>query len=268
MSKTSPFSEWLVHTSTVLGYRTNTSLAKALDVPQPTVSRWKSGSKPSVEHLVKLSELFGVELKTLLVLAGYMKGNDAKEARPPLSAAERIIAESEAGDIAKELLASFWAWREAEELRRLRLLVEGLESSMNITGIYDPQSLEPWMDQAVQTDLPKHIQRLVRAANQRSLERLPRLVLYYKDLPKDGEPDVFQEAERAHAPVYTQVLQRAEGWAFEVIPEDGKWALVCSPFKDQEQAEESLHVWLSEHPNFQVKRAKEEQNAPEEEDPS
>lgn len=265
MSKTSPFSEWLVHTGTALGYRTNTSLAKALDVPQPTVSRWKSGSKPSVEHLVKLSELFGVELKTLLVLAGYMKGDVDKKSRPPLTAPERIINESEAGDIAKELLSSFWAWREAEELDRLRLLVEGLQSSMNITGIYDPQSLEPWVDQATQTELHKHVQKLVRSANQRSMAHLPRLVLYYKNMPKDGEPDLFVEAEDAYAPVRAQVLQRAEGWAFEVIPDDGEWAVVCSPFKGQRQAEESLLAWLSEHPNFQVK---EDESAPEEEDPS
>ena len=261
----SPFANWLIDTGKALGYTTNTALAKALGIPQPTVSRLKTGSKPSVEHLVKISELLGVELKTLLVLSGHMKGDVDKEARPPLSPAERVIAESDLGELGRELLTSFWTWREAEELGRLRSLAKGLKGSMSVTGIYDPQSFEPWADQALQTDLPQHVRRLVRDANQRSLAHLPRVVLYYKNLPKDGDPDIFTEAEKAHARVRTQVLQRAEGWAFEVIPDGEEWAVVCSPFGTQRQAEEALQVWLSEHPNFEVEEIK---SAPEEEDPS
>lgn len=66
------FSAWLDATSKAIGFRTNTALANALGVPQPTVSRWKSGSQPSVDHLVKVSRLVGIHLEHLLVLAGYM----------------------------------------------------------------------------------------------------------------------------------------------------------------------------------------------------
>lgn len=68
------FSSWLEATRKAMGFRTNTALAEALGIPQPTVSRWKSGAQPSVEHLAKLSDLFGVSLKTLLVLAGHLPG--------------------------------------------------------------------------------------------------------------------------------------------------------------------------------------------------
>lgn len=68
------FGPWLIATRKAMGFRTNSALANALDIPQPTISRWQSGAKPSVEHLVKLSDLFGVELKTLLILSGHMAG--------------------------------------------------------------------------------------------------------------------------------------------------------------------------------------------------
>ena len=69
------FGSWLNATRKAMGFPTNSALARALDIPQPTISRWQSGAKPSVEHLVKVSELLGVGLKTLLILSDHMSGN-------------------------------------------------------------------------------------------------------------------------------------------------------------------------------------------------
>jgi transcriptional regulator with XRE-family HTH domain len=141
------FADWLISTGRALGYTTNTALAKAIGVPQPTVSRWKSGSKPSVEHLVKISELFGVELKLLLVLAGYMKG-DPQDVQPtaPLTSAERIILKSEVDEPLKDLLLWFWSARQAEELHRLGVILEGATSAVDPEHNYTPATkFETWV---------------------------------------------------------------------------------------------------------------------------
>lgn len=48
-------------------------LAKELNISRQAVSKWEKGiSEPSMENLVKLSEIFGVDIK-------YFKNNDEKE---------------------------------------------------------------------------------------------------------------------------------------------------------------------------------------------
>lgn len=257
------FSEWLFSTGRVLGYTTNSSLARALDVPQPTVSRWKTGSKPSVEHLVKISELFGVELKLLLVLAGYMKGDVRDiERQAPRSKADRLIAESKVGESAQAALSDFWARRQDEELRRIGKLVQGIQHSVRLTGGYDLRSMEEKLDDALQTELPQHVHRLVRSLTRRKLAFQPRWVLYSKEIPQAGVPDPFAEAEQAHASLDARVYETSDGWAFEVVPKDKAWALLGSPFETEEAALESLAMWSMDHPTFKVK-LKEEKDAPE-----
>ncbi len=264
--ETPSFAEWLFSTGRVLGYSSNSALARALGVPQPTVSRWKSGSKPSVEHLVKISELFGVELKLLLVLAGYMRGDVQDIARQaPTSAADRLITESGVGDAAETLLTTFWAERQEEELKRLEKLVEGIRESVRLTGGYDLRSMEQWIDDGLDSDLPQHVHRLVRGLTRRKLAYQARWVLYSKELPKDGEPDAFTESEKTHAQVRALVYESPKGWAFEVAPENGAWALVGAPFDNRDAALESLALWSMDHPNFDLK-LREEENAPEEDE--
>ncbi|WP_433699074.1 helix-turn-helix domain-containing protein [Nocardiopsis sp. CA-288880] len=264
MSEPAPtFADWLFNTGRALGYTTNSALARALGVPQPTVSRWKTGSKPSVEHLVKISELFGVELKLLLVLAGYMKG-DVRDIplEAPTSKAERLIAESEVGEAAEALLSSFWGRRQDEELKRLEKLVAGIQESVRLTGSYDLRSMEKSLDDALQTELPQHVHHLVRGLTRRKLAYQARWVLYSKELPKDGEPDAFAESEEAHASLTARVYETPNGWGFEVVPGNGAWALVGSPFDSRTAAEESLALWAMDHPNFDLK-LKEDEDAPE-----
>lgn len=269
MAETAPtFAEWLFSTGRALGYTSNSALARALGVPQPTVSRWKSGAKPSVEHLVKISELFGVELKLLLVLAGYMKGDVQDIAlRAPKSKADRLIAESDIGKAAERLLGDFWAARQEEELRRLEKLVEGVRNSVELTGGYDLRSMEPWIDSGLETELPQHVHRLVRGLTRRKLAYQARWVLLLKELPKDGEPTAFEESEDTHAQVYARVYETSDGWAFEVAPETRAWALIGSPFETREAAQESLALWSMDHQNFDLRLKEDDEDAPEEKGP-
>ncbi|MFE1104117.1 helix-turn-helix domain-containing protein [Nocardiopsis alba] len=154
MPQTSPFAEWLISTGRALGYTTNTSLAKALGVPQPTVSRWKSGSKPSVEHLVKISELFGVELKTLLILSGHIQGDIVKEVHPPLNQAERMISDAQISAGQKQLIVEYWRNRMGEEHARLARVVAFAEEAVEAGG--PPLGLE-FAAKESKSDLAPHL---------------------------------------------------------------------------------------------------------------
>lgn len=79
----SDFGSWLTATRKAMGFPTSSSLARKIGIPQPTISRWQSGAKPSVEHLVKISDLFGIDLKTLLILSGHMQGDTEGVTDPP-----------------------------------------------------------------------------------------------------------------------------------------------------------------------------------------
>lgn len=158
------FSEWVTSTGRALGYTNNAALARALGVQQSTVSRWKTGSKPSVEHLNKISELFGVDLKVLLVLAGYIEAAplSPEELQP---AAARTNAETmiDAADLTgeqKELLQRFWVQRLEEEESRLTDVIAFVER-VKATGIVDDYSLEEELENQSRTAAPRHFQALV-----------------------------------------------------------------------------------------------------------
>lgn len=109
---------------------------------------------------MKISELFGVELKLLLVLAGYLEGEAGKEIQPPLSEAERMIDESLLETRFKSQLRAFWFERMEEEQARLRDLLNGVHNAISPMDEVQPTELEPWLEKALETDITKHVQRL------------------------------------------------------------------------------------------------------------
>lgn len=241
------FAAWLISTGRALGYTTNTALAKAIGVPQPTVSRWKGGSKPSVEHLVKISELFGVELKTLLVLAGYMQGDVGKALRPPRSQGDRIIDEMSAPQAYKEDLRAFWQQREAEELDRLRVLAEGLDNAVAITGVGDSKSMEPWLEDAMRTNLPQHVQALRRAV------AAPASVTWILQVhPAHGsDPNqVLEEAMEQAVEVTQQIVEDEEGYSPSMHGVPPTWMLLGPTFETPEEAEAALAALRRAYPTF------------------
>lgn len=76
--RSSEFGEWLGVTSKALGFKNNSAFARAIGVNQANVSRWSNGqSIPTVDHLVKMSDLFGIDLKTLLAMSGHITPEQA-----------------------------------------------------------------------------------------------------------------------------------------------------------------------------------------------
>lgn len=53
-------------------FESEAALARAIDVPQSTVSRWRRGeTRPRVEQLLTLSEVSGISIDVLVRTAGY-----------------------------------------------------------------------------------------------------------------------------------------------------------------------------------------------------
>lgn len=73
VSETSEFALWLDMTASAMGFKNDAALAKALGINPSSISRWKSGMQPRVSHLAKVSEIFGVDLKPLLVISGHLE---------------------------------------------------------------------------------------------------------------------------------------------------------------------------------------------------
>lgn len=266
MAKELRFADWLIATGRAMGYTTYTSLAQALGVPQPTVSRWKAGAKPSVEHLVRISELFGIELKTLLILSGHMKGDvSAKDLALPSSQADRIIASMKSNGEYREMLKDFWQRRQHEELERLQLLADGVDATVTTTGRADPKSMEPWLEGALRSELSKHLRALEQELSQspgpitwmvRSFnpDRPDPLLLFHEDVKKGAKVD---------AGVYEE-----EGLYVPFVRAPGSWQARTHGFVDPEIAAVAVEVFLSNNPGLDANLIEEVMSdAPEEEGP-
>ena len=125
----SPFAEWLITMSRALGYKRDSEFARALKVEQSTISRWRRGGRPSVEHLAKVSTLTGTQLEPLLVLAGYVSASAVRNAEVPeppsqVTAGQRIIEDSPVSAEIKGVLLQYWSERMTEERSRLQEFVK------------------------------------------------------------------------------------------------------------------------------------------------
>lgn len=155
------FSEWLNSTGRALGFPTSASLARALGIQQSTVSRWKTkGSQPGVEHLAKISDLFGVELKSLLVLAGYLDATPGIASAPAvhMSFEELMINDLSISERFKDVARKFWADRMNEERNRLGDFLLGLEEAVVSANVPDLDAPDrAWPAQLSDTRLARQV---------------------------------------------------------------------------------------------------------------
>ncbi|GGT38553.1 helix-turn-helix domain-containing protein [Nonomuraea spiralis] len=161
------FSVWLTQMSRAMGYPTDASLAEALEISPSTILRWRRGSKPSITHLVSLSEVLGVQLVGLLALTGHadpdILGSRAKLPEPPSPITETVrrIRSSALSDHVRGALARYWDGRLAEERHRVYELIRVLEGAER--GEIDViDDLLKVLSLASQPGLPKHLVTLLR----------------------------------------------------------------------------------------------------------
>ncbi len=253
-------------TGHALGYSTSASLARALGIQQSTVSRWKKGTKPSVEHLVKISELFGVELKTLLILSGHMEGDvsPAALAAPP-TPADRIIEGIDAPEEYRAHLRMFWLAREREELERLELLAEGIENAYNMLGRRDRQSFQPWVETALATELPLHVQVLRDAVD--PPPNTTWILQVHPSVQGDAH-DLLMKDVRQRVMV-SQSVYEEDGWYYPSIHalEGSRWLLRGPSFQSLQEALDALQKMRRFYPTLKAQEV-EVLHAPKEEDPS
>lgn len=264
------FADWLIATGRAMGYATYTSLAQALGVPQPTVSRWKAGAKPSVEHLVRISELFGIELKTLLVLSGHMKGDvSSEQLGPPPSEADRMINESGLEEAFKEVLRNFWRERMREERSRLQSLIQGTDHAVSPSGGIRATELEPWLEKAGESSLARHVQRF-----QNALAEAPKPYTWFvanrfESEPLSSAPKRFLRTVKAGGMVEARVVREgAAGGFFPLIScPDGGWDALTENLETAEEAEGAIRDFFGNYPTLTFKEVR-QVDAAEEEGPS
>jgi hypothetical protein len=73
-----PLAHWLDSVVPAL-FPSDAALSRALDVPQSYVWRWRRGTTPEVPSLVKLANVTGMKLESLLRIAGYLPGDEDKD---------------------------------------------------------------------------------------------------------------------------------------------------------------------------------------------
>ncbi|XVQ85865.1 helix-turn-helix domain-containing protein [Microbispora siamensis] len=160
------FSNWLSQMSRAMGYPTDASLAEALGISPSTILRWRRGSRPSIGHLVSLSNVLGVRLEGLLALAGHVApetlGARTDLPEPPSAVTETVrrIRDSSLSDQSKDALTRYWEGRLAEERGRLYELIRILE--MAERGELDVvDDLSKILKLAAQPGLPMHLVELL-----------------------------------------------------------------------------------------------------------
>lgn len=267
MTEDLKFADWLISTGRAMGYATNSALAHAIGVPQPTVSRWKKGAKPSVEHLVSISDLFGIELKTLLVLSGHMQGDVSPgKLAPPPSQADRIIDSVNAPEPYKTELRIFWAAREREELYRLELLAEAVETAHSMdAGEEERKSFHPWIETALATELPLHVQALRNAIEPSASNTW---ILHMHPSVKGDAHEILMK-DVVSGVEATQTIYAEDGWYHPSIraTEGSRFLLRGPSSQSLEETRESLRSMLRNYPTLKL-RDLEIIHAPEEEDES
>jgi transcriptional regulator with XRE-family HTH domain len=86
------FASWLGTMGAALGYTNDAQLAKALEVNQSIVSRWRRGSQPSAAHLWRVGRLFRTDLEALLVLSGHIPALPDEQSAPQVSPSDEALA--------------------------------------------------------------------------------------------------------------------------------------------------------------------------------
>jgi transcriptional regulator with XRE-family HTH domain len=170
----SPFADWLERTARGLGYESDAKLAAALDLPQSTIGRWrrpatgrKTVSRPSVEHLVRISSLFGVAVEQLLVLAGHVPPEAVRRAEDgspatPTTATENLIVQAGLPEAVEQVVRAYLRARLKEERVRLAALIRVIGEAQGRDKA--PAALAGGVAELLATDLPAHVAELLADA--------------------------------------------------------------------------------------------------------
>ncbi|MEU4232013.1 helix-turn-helix domain-containing protein [Nonomuraea sp. NPDC026600] len=154
---------WLSQTASGLGYPTDASLARALEISPSTVLRWRSGSRPTIRHLLRISKTLGIKLEPLLVLSGHAPADavgDAELPPPPQSVTptERIILNADLDPHLELLMQAYWKSRIDEERKRVQRMIKLLyEDSLPITD----RGFSLALEEVLESRLPAHVSRVI-----------------------------------------------------------------------------------------------------------
>lgn len=126
MSEPLAWPDYLRQAMNAAGYRTATSLAKALTVNDSVVSRWLNGqSQTDVQMIRRLSPLLHVPVLDLLVAAGHIAPAEARMRDQPKPPEAPVGA-----GVDPELLAEL-AESRPDEIEKVRAFLLGIKAARN-----------------------------------------------------------------------------------------------------------------------------------------
>jgi transcriptional regulator with XRE-family HTH domain len=218
-----------------MGYPTDASLAEALEISPSTILRWRRGSRPSVEHLARLSNILGVRLEGLLALAGHVSPGvfDTKADVPvppsPITETVRRITDSPLSDASKDALIKYWNERLTEEralVYELIRIVAGAERG--------------------EVDVVDDLAAILRLASQPELSsHLVELLRRVRGILHRSKPRSRQRRAAAENEVRFALRPTAAGRVrFEVINPDGSVVASGDEFDTSEDAVRQLERHL------------------------
>lgn len=233
-SEETSFSSWLTQMARAMGYPTDASLAEAIGLSPSTILRWRRGSRPSVEHLARLSNILGVRLEGLLALAGHVRPGifdanaDLPEPPSPITETVRRITDSPLSEASKDALIKYWNERLAEERALVYELIRILNGAER--GEVDVvDDLATILRLASQPELSSHLVELLRRVT----------AILHRSKPKTRQRRAVTKEVR-----FVLRPTAAGRVRFEVINPDGSVAALGDEFDTSEEAARQLERHL------------------------
>lgn len=73
-----PFASWLDSIIPAV-IPSDAEFARRVGVNQSYVHRWRRGRRPQVQNLIKIADVTGTKLETLLRIVGYVEGSETEQ---------------------------------------------------------------------------------------------------------------------------------------------------------------------------------------------
>jgi hypothetical protein len=202
--------------------------------------RWRKGSRPTIEHLLRISQTFGVNLESLLVLSGHAPTGSLGDVQPPpppqsVTPTERIILNADLDEHLESIMQDYWKNRIEEERGRVRKLVKLLtEDSVPLSD----ERFSAELGEILGSRLPAHVSRVVVDWAQYRTPPPPK---------GEGRSNIGKSLQAILQSIDEMSVVRGKNGLYylELMTKNGLERMDKMPFDDERDAEKALVAFLS-----------------------